>query len=293
MVANFLYCGSLFHPQQCVINCFYVLLSFKAARVERRPMIHSERQQKILSLLEKKGVIHSGDLIKEMNVSKETIRRDLVELEEEGLLKRVYGGAVKDVIDSSSSSFMERANLKAPQKEAIANIAISHIHENMSIALDVSTTNLAIAKALKAHFKHLTIVTNSLVIANELVSAKAFNVILTGGALHHEELSLTGDLCRNNLQNYHVDLYFLSCNGISLTAGITDFGEDECLTKKTMISMAKKTICVATSDRFDVISLLHVAPLNILECIITDNQLPESIFNLYKNNNISIVCDNK
>lgn len=270
----------------CVIHA---LVRQNAYTLQGGHMIHSERQQRIISILEKKGVVHSTELINEMAVSKETIRRDLLELEKEGILKRVYGGAVKDVIDSSSTSFMERSKTKFEEKEFIARTAMSFVHENMSIALDVSTTNLAIAKALKSNFEHLTIVTNSLAIANELVTAKGFNVILTGGTLHHEELSFNGDICRSNLQNYHVDLYFLSCNGVSLASGITDFGENEVLTKKVIMSIANRIICVATSDRFDVVSLLHVANLDTLSCIITDNKISKSVLDLYTSNNINII----
>jgi len=235
------------------------------------------------------GVVHTSDLIKLFGVSKETIRRDLVELEQLGFLKKVYGGAVLEKVDPSFTPFRDRKNKSVTEKQEIAKLAMRYVKEKMSIAMDVSTTNLAIAEQLKQHFHSLTILTNSLAIAYELLDAEGFTVILTGGILHREEISINGDICCETIRRFNVDLYFMSCNGVSLKSGITDFGEGEVMTKRALIDIAKKIILVCSSDRFDVISLINVCDIKKPSFIITDSALPAQVKALYESNGIHIV----
>lgn len=252
-------------------------------------MLTTERHQKILDDLKEHGIVHSTDLMERFNVSKETIRRDLSTLESQGLLKKVYGGAVVDRIDPSFSPFQERIVRSPLQKEEIALFAERYVEESMSIAMDVSTTNLAIVRHLKKTFHHLTILTNSLAIASELMDTEGFTVILTGGILHRGEMAVNGDICRENIFRFNVDLYFLSCNSVSLSSGITDFGGDEVSTKRALLQIAKRVILVCTSDRFDVISLLNVCDLRLPDCIITDSHLPAQVKSIYESNHIRII----
>lgn len=252
-------------------------------------MLSSERHKIIMDNLKKNGIVHSTDLIEHFGVSKETIRRDLMELEQQGFLKKVYGGAVLDKVDPSFTPFRDRKNKSVSEKQEIAMLAIRCVKEGMSIAMDVSTTNLAIAEQLKHHFHSLTILTNSLAIANELLDADGFTVILTGGILHRDEMSINGDICRETIRRFNVDLYFMSCNGVSLKAGITDFGEGEVMTKRALIDIAKKIILVCSSDRFDVISLINVCDIKKAGYIITDSALPAQVKALYEGNGVHIV----
>jgi len=252
-------------------------------------LLTAERHRKILEELKEHRIVHSSELMEQFHVSKETIRRDLNLLEEQGLLRKVYGGAVLDRVDPSFSPFQDRIVRNPLQKEEIALLAARYVKESMSIAMDVSTTNLAIARHLKKTFRHLTILTNSLAIASELMDAEDFTVILTGGTLHRKEMAVNGDICRENISRFHVDLYFLSCNGVSLTSGITDFGVDEVSTKRAILRHAKRVILVCTSDRFDVTSLLSVCDLHLPDCIITDSQLSGHVRAVYESNHVRIV----
>lgn len=116
-----------------------------------------------------------------------------------------------------------------------------------------------------------------------------FTVILTGGTLHRKEMAVNGEICCENISRFHVDLYFLSCNGISLTSGITDFGVDEVSTKRALLQHAKRMILVCTSNRFDVTSLLNVCDLHLPDCIITGSQLPRHVRAAYESKHVRIV----
>lgn len=252
-------------------------------------MLAEERYKKILQLLEKDNSVKTSALTKLFNVSIETIRRDLEYLENEGLLKRVYGGAVLDKVDAKQQVFQVREKDHFDEKIEIAQIACRFVEEGQSIAMDVSTTNLEIAKMLKQKFRMLTILTNSLIIANELADMDDYTVILTGGILRKEEYSLIGEMCETNIGQFHVDLAFISASGISLNAGITDYGFGEVQAKKRMLDIAQKIIVVCNSSRFDVISLLKVCDLSRVDQIITDAKLKDHVAERYKRAGLEII----
>jgi DeoR/GlpR family transcriptional regulator of sugar metabolism len=253
------------------------------------PVLAEDRYKKILELLNKTNSVKTSTLIKLFNVSVETVRRDLEYLEGEGLLTRVYGGAVRDKVDARQQVFLAREGEHATEKAEIADTACRFVEEGQSLALDVSTTNLEIAKKLKNKFKNLTILTNSIRIATELADMDDYSILLTGGVLRKEEYSLIGEMCEEGILRYHVDTAFISASGISLNAGITDFGFGEVRAKKKMIEIAQKVIVVCNSSRFDVISLLNVCELERVDTLITDSRIKDQVFERYKKAGVDIV----
>lgn len=245
-------------------------------------MLSSERQDRILAILKKDGIVHSTDLMELLEVSKETIRRDLQALEQRGLLKKVYGGGIQERFDSQTAPFQARKSRHVSEKQEIAQAALALVEDGMAIALDASTTNLTIAAQLKANRHHLTVVTNSLAIACELADAKDFQVMVTGGLLHGEEMSVNGTVCLDAIRRFHVDVYFMSCNGVSLSAGVTDYGESEVAAKHAFMKKAGKVILVCSHDRFEVTSLLEICPVDALAGILTDKALPQPMRALYE-----------
>ena len=128
-------------------------------------MLAQERHDQILWLINSEGTVKTSDLIKRFNVSLETIRRDLESLEKAGKLKRVYGGAIQKNPSRKFKNFNTREKEFSKEKIRIAEKALDIIEDGQAIALDSGTTNLILAKMLKGRFKHLTIVTNSMIIA--------------------------------------------------------------------------------------------------------------------------------
>lgn len=252
-------------------------------------MLAQDRYKKISEILEKENSVKVNTLIKLFGVSIETVRRDLEYMENEGLLKRVHGGAVLERIDSIQNTYNIREKEYMEQKAEIGEIAARFIKEGQSIAIDVSTTNLEVVKVIKRKFQNLTILTNSLSIQNELVDMPGYTVITPGGILRREENSFLGEMAEENISRFHVDTAFISVSGISLREGLTDYGFGEISIKKKMMKIAQENIVLADSSKFDVVSLLNVCSFDDVNMIITDSNLKEAILEKYLRNGIEVV----
>ena len=254
-------------------------------------MLAEERKEAILKMLEEEGSVKVSKLTKLFDVSIETIRRHLEALEKEGALKRVYGGAVLKRSEVQNLNYISREKEFIDEKKEIANTAIKYIEEGQSVALNDSTTNIELARALKKNFKRLTVITNSLLIANELVDAENFTVICTGGMLHQRERAFYGNLAENLLSNFIVNKAFISVSGVSLIRGITDFLPEEVQIQRKLIEIAQETIILADSSKIDTVSLMKVEDIHEINLIITDSKLDLKILNKYLKNGIEIVSE--
>lgn len=252
-------------------------------------MIAEERYRIIREILRRDGVVKVLPLAEQFEVSSETIRRDLDYLEKQGFLRKVYGGAVLDMIDTRLDHFEDRGLKFQHNKKEIAEIACSMMPEGGSIAMDVGTTNLAIARELRQQNKTLTVVTNSLPIVNELADAKGISTVLTGGVVNGLEKSVVGEICLNTFSMFHVDLCFISASGISLSEGITDLGFGEVETKRMLIKIAKRVVTVCNSSRFDMISLLKVCGLAEVDSIVTDSNLSDDTASRYRDAGVKVI----
>ncbi|QEK13068.1 DeoR/GlpR transcriptional regulator [Crassaminicella thermophila] len=252
-------------------------------------MLAEKRKDRILQILEEDGSVKVSKLTKLFDVSIETIRRDLETLEKEGLLKRVYGGAVLKKNKVHQLNYVKREKEFADEKKEIAKIAIRYIEEGQSIALNNGTTNIEIARELKKNFKELTVITNSLMIASELADVDSFTIILTGGILNNKEYAFYGDLSENVLSDFIVDKAFISVGGVSLTRGITDYLPGEVQIEKKLIEISQEVIILADSSKIDSVSLIKVTDIHEANLVITDSKLDDKILNKYLKNGIEIV----
>lgn len=252
-------------------------------------MYSHERYEKILISLKESRFIKTTELLKSFNVSFETIRRDLVFLEKEGLIKRIRGGAVLAKTSEKYPAFTFREKEDLIKKQEIASSAISYIKEGNTIALDCGTTTLELVKKLKDNFKKLTVITSSLKILNELSSMEGFTIICAGGIFKNKEFAFLGKLTEEYFLKFRVDISFISASGISLQEGITDIRFDELQIQKTMLKIAANKIILAPSPRFEKICLLKICQFDEIDMIITDSNLSGDIFDLYSENKIKVV----
>jgi DeoR family transcriptional regulator, fructose operon transcriptional repressor len=252
-------------------------------------MLAHDRYEKIVDILKKNKSLKVSLVRKMFNVSTETVRRDLEYLENEGFLRRVRGGAVLDEINSKEMNFTVRETKNIDEKREIAEIAVRYVSEGQSIALDVSTTNTEFARILKQKFQKLTILTNSLIIANELAENPYFNIIMPGGILRNEEKCIVGHFAEEFFKGFHIDQFFMSISGISLTAGLTDYGIGEFQVKMKMLENSRNCTVLADSSKFDVASLLRVCSFDRIDRIITDSKLPDKVLQKYLKEGIEIV----
>ncbi|ULL18007.1 DeoR/GlpR transcriptional regulator [Paenibacillus sp. H1-7] len=255
-------------------------------------MFVQQRHQAIIQKLHKEKSVVVSDLIDMFGVSFETVRRDLEFLEKEGFLKRVHGGAIPADIDYKKEQPLTIRETKfMEEKRQLVELATRYVSEGQSIALDVSTTNTEFARALKRKFEKLTIITNSLPIANELVEMPHYTIILTGGVVRNEERGTVGEWAEAFVSQFHADLFFMSASGVSLEEGITDFGIGELQIKKLMHKNARRTIVLADSSKLDVVSLLKVCPIEQVERIVTDALADRDIAAKYREHGIEVVYE--
>lgn len=240
----------------------------------------NKRQKKILDLLQENSNVRILTLSKELKVSRETIRKDLVDMEKEGLLKKTYGGAVLDV-SNSETDYDRRKEIEKAGKECIARKALDLVEEGDTIYLDYGTTIFTLAKELKK-FEKLTVVTNSIPIINELKQSEGIELIILGGNLRKNEDSLFGTFAMNNLQNIYVDLGFFGCAGFDLGPGLTNYHMGELEVSKAMVSHSQTAILLADHTKFGQIALNKTVDVEELDIIITDKITKPKMFESIK-----------
>jgi DeoR/GlpR family transcriptional regulator of sugar metabolism len=251
-------------------------------------MTATERRQRIIERIETEGSIAVADLSRRFAVSEMTIRRDLRALENEGLLRRVYGGAISARGRGYEPPYLVRAAKQGGDKQRIGQRAAELVYDGDSIALDVGTTTLEVARHLKGK-QNLTIITASLPIANELVNHPGIRLIITGGILRDGELSMVGHLAERSLRDVHVDKAFVGIGGISLEAGLTEFNLEDALVKRAMIACAAECIVVADSSKFGCTAFAAVAPFSQVRTIVTDVGLGDEMVARLRAANIELI----
>lgn len=257
-------------------------------------MLQEHRHQKIEIYLKQHKAVKATELATLLNVSIDTIRRDLETLEKKGTIKRVHGGAIlkqnnKNVLNKL---FVEREVENLAKKQEVALVAAELIEEGQAIALNGGTTTIEIAKVLVEKFQRLTIITNDIRILSILGTNKNFKVILSGGFYNPEEYTLYGKQCEEILSNFNIDTAFITVNGLSLKNGLTDFRIHEVDVIKTILSRSNHKIVVADSTKFETSSYINICPLNEIDLIVSDSSILSKTIEDYNSHNIRIISPN-
>lgn len=235
-----------------------------ATRLPRTPVI--DRQRQIAELVSQRGSMRASDLSDLFGVTDETIRRDLAQLAESGLLRRLRGGAERT---RTETTFSRRLREHESEKEAIARAAADLVTDGSTIILDSGTTALHLARAL-ADKQDLVVVTNAVTNAVELMEHSNITVVLIGGVVRSATFGATGDLAVANLRDLRVDQTFLAISGVSIEGGMTYPSFDEAGVKRAMIEAAQEVILLADHTKFERNTMVRVAPLDVLSKLVTD-----------------------
>ena len=250
-------------------------------------MFAQERKSKILDSLNKNGKVKVCDLSQIYEVSEVTIRRDLQELEEAELIKRVHGGAVLNDSTKFEPTFSEKIDKFYDEKESVGKLAASMILDGDTVVLDAGTTTLNISRYITA--KNITVLTNSVDIAFELAKKQNVEVIVTGGTLRWETRALVGPVADNTFKSFRVDKSFIGANGVCIINGLTTPNIIEANTKREMIKIAKKIIVVCDHTNFSKVSFAKIVDLDSIDIIITDNQLDDEMLEKFKKKDVNII----
>lgn len=239
-------------------------------------LFEEERKQQISDHIQNIGRASVQELALAFQVSESTVRRDLKDLEESGLVRRTHGGAVALVqADNAEPSYMEKEDRFRLQKEAIAREAAALVREGDTIILDSGTTTYYLAKAIKS-IPRLTVVTNSVVVAQELAQQSNISLVLTGGTVRYETLAMVGPMAERALEQLRVDKTFLAINGIEPAAGLTTPSITEAEIKRKMIQAAREVILLADHSKYGKSVFAKVADLKDIDRLIADPLLPET-----------------
>lgn len=230
-----------------------------------------ERKQKILELLQRDGRVKVSELSRLFDISDVTIRMDLADLEAQGRLSRVYGGAVSSYKSYCSMDMQQRLTTNRDQKQAIARRIVEMIEDNDTIMLNAGTTTLTVFRMLPQAL-NLSIVTNSVTIAMEAGSNPNFNVVLLGGAVNPRHQFTYGDDAIAQLCRYHADKLILSVDGISVSNGLTTFLNAEADLDRTFLSHAATRIIAADATKLERTAFAKIAELTEADYIVTNNE---------------------
>lgn len=248
--------------------------------------MNQERRSQIVKLVNMQETVSNDELIKRFGISIETVRRDLAYLEKNGMLERVYGGAVKKTFLKSEPSYENRTLKNAKEKAIIAEVAHSFIEKDDTVFFDLGTSVLSLAKRLSPE-KKICAFTNAIRTAVVLAEQGA-NVVLPGGEIRKGELSLSGNLTKDNLSRFNFDKAFIGAAGITKD-GITDFIIDEANLRTDIIKNACQVIVLADHTKFGLNARCKVCPINDIDIIITDDQTPKHILKELKDCGVKVV----
>jgi DeoR family transcriptional regulator of aga operon len=239
----------------------------------------SYRSEQILQELLRHGEVSVDSLAKHFNVSAATIRRDLSELERQGLLRRIHGGAgpVAPMLYEPFrhlSSFQEQEEKCAAEKRQIGLTAASLISDGETIAIGAGTTTTQLARCIR-HRKGITILTNAINIAMELSHLPEIKVSMTGGFLSGDWFALVGDVAQRNVAEMFFDKAFIGVDGAHSEHGMTTNYSDQAATHRAMMRQARQRIVVADHRKIGTIGRSLIWPTNEIDKLIVDKSTPD------------------
>jgi len=227
-----------------------------------------ERRGQITELINRQKTVTNAELMERFDISIETVRRDLDYLEQQGVLRKVYGGAVANISLNSEPEYASRSRTNYEEKNAIAREAAKLICPGDTVFLGVGTTVQAMVQYMK-NIGQLTVFTNALRTAVELMEIPDCTVILPGGQLRVKELTLSGFPAEENLLNFNVDKAFVGIGGIT-EDGITDFHIGEARLHRQLILNARQSVALADSTKLGVRAMNNVCTLEQIDLVVTD-----------------------
>ncbi|MCX5477746.1 DeoR/GlpR family DNA-binding transcription regulator [Kaistia geumhonensis] len=238
-------------------------------------MALSIRQADILDLARSEGRVAVEDLSRRFDVTVQTIRRDLAELSDAGLLDRVHGGAVLRT-GVANIGYDQRRRMNEAGKAAIAGACAAAIPDNSSLILNIGTTTEAVARALLGH-RNLTVVTNNMNVANILAANPSCEVVVAGGVLRRSDGGLVGELTTHVFEQFKVDIAVIGCSALDEEGDLLDFDLAEVRVSKAIIRQARRAFLVADASKLGRTAPARLASLAEIDAFFTDALLPEDL----------------
>ena len=233
-------------------------------------MLALERRRRIAESIRSKGVVSVAEMAEALGTSEITLRRDLRAMADEGLLVRTHGGAVLADGMVREPTYSEKENQAAAEKAAIARLAAGMIAPGDSIVMGPGTTTLALARLL-VDFPDLTVVTNSLLVAQALMPASRVEVILTGGTLRRGIHALVGPTTEESVRQLRASRVFISGNGLTAERGLSTPSPLVAAADRALAAAALQTVVLADHTKIGQETMCQTVPVGRVGTLITDS----------------------
>lgn len=242
----------------------------------------------MLQLLEDQGEVLVSEVSAALGVSPMTVRRDFQVLAKEGLVKRVHGGAIPVASRSYEPPFAARAQLNLGAKRAIGEAAVALISEGETLVLDVGTTALEVAEALRGR-RNLVVLTASLRVLDLLTEEEGIRLMSTGGAVRRGERSLVGELAEQSFAELRFDTFIMGVGGLDLAQGVTEFNPDDARVKKCALKCARRCVVVADHTKLGKVAFSRIGALDDVDVLVTDQDADPEILDGLRSADVEVV----
>ncbi|MGL4974326.1 MAG: DeoR/GlpR family DNA-binding transcription regulator [Bosea sp. (in: a-proteobacteria)] len=244
----------------------------------------NERQSRIVERVEQQGFVTIDALARDFSVSAQTVRREIILLDELGVLQRFHGGAGRNG-SGERLSYEAKQTRELDAKQRIGTAMAAIVTEGQSIFLDVGTTAEATARALLQH-KALTVVTPSATNARLLSTNVGIEVILTGGRILGADLSMAGPIALRTASAYRFDWAIIACSGIEAEGAVLDFDADKVALKQCAMSVAGRSALIADSAKFERKARLELCRIGAFDVLVTNEAPPKELAALLENGRV-------
>lgn len=246
------------------------------ASASPKDVFATERQEHIARLVEEHGRARVADLAARFGVSAVTIRKDLDALEAAHRVVRAHGGAIAVDRSRPELSFDIRERLQAEEKVRIGAAGAALVQDGESIVMDASTTALAVARQIKARggWSQLTIITNGLRLASELAGHPGIIVLMLGGRVRWEALSVVGQLGDGLFDRINVQKAFLGAAGFTVESGLADATDEEAQIKRSMVAAAREVVAIVDHTKWERAAFATFCPTDRIAIVLTDDEPP-------------------
>ena len=229
-----------------------------------------ERQERMLRFVEQRQRVTVADICDQFGVSVATARRDLEALAERSRVRRVHGGALAIHRAPPELPALERAGEQADEKRRIGQAAAALVADGETVFLSSGTTTLEVARSLRGQ-RRLTVITNSLLVLNELADAPEITLVALGGLLRRSEMSFIGHITEQALAEVRADKVIIGIRAIDAEHGLTNDFLPETMTDRAIMRVAREVIVVADHSKCERVSAAFVAPLSTMRTLVTDS----------------------
>ena len=253
----------------------------------RAPWMQHERHREILRLAHENGSVDVSSLASRFDVTSETIRRDLSDLQERQLVRRVHGGAIAVERNFHEPMVLARATQNAEQKLRIAKDAAREVPEGGSVIIDSGSTGLRLAEVFPVE-RHAHVVTNSLPIALTLARRGVSALSVLGGEVRTNTFAMVDAAAVASVRELRSDVLFISCDGLSFDRGLTTPYREEYLIKRAMIGSARRVVAMVDHSKFGNDQLFASGSLHEIDLIVTDDRATDAEVAALEAHNIEV-----